>query len=111
MKRGGGRRWWLLGIKKVVCGVKDGCKARVKGRLTNLPLMSEDNETGVGRCCYLSRRLLELKSQIRKVVSFLWIEGYLPQVVTREISLYFSVAFSGSNYCNRVRFVLPLHQN
>lgn len=50
MERGEGRRWWLLGIKKVVCGVREGGIVRVKERLTKLRLKSEDNGTGVGRC-------------------------------------------------------------
>ena len=83
----------------------------VKGHLTNLRLKSEDNGTVVGRYCYLSRRLLELKWQIRKVVSFVSMGGWLLLVCRLEKSLSFSVAFSWCNYCNRMRFVLPLHQN
>jgi hypothetical protein len=75
--KGWDERGRLSGNRKAVCYVREGGKARVKGHLTNLRLKSEDDETGVGRCCYLSRRLLELKWQIRKVVSFLSKEGWL----------------------------------
>ena len=57
--------------------MREGGLARVKGHLTNLRLKSEDDKTGVGRYCDLSRRLLELKWQIRKVLSFLSKEGWL----------------------------------
>ncbi len=49
VERGGVKGGWLSVNRKVACCVREGGKARVKERLTNLPLQSEDNETGVGR--------------------------------------------------------------